>query len=83
MLVIQTFRTKETILQLEKQLEERPHRLGTLGFLTAAQMFALYCLKRHHHSSHSTQPVIPPASQTALAGAAERKAITIFIINDL
>lgn len=84
MLVIQTYRTKETILQLEKQLETRAPLPGHTWFPPAAVLtFALYCLKRHHRSSHSTQLVIPPTSQTALAGAAERKASTIFLINDL
>lgn len=87
MLAIQIFRTRETTLQHEKQLclKKQGPLPGHTWFppVSAVLMFALYCLNRRYHPSHSMQLVIPPTSQIAFAGAAESKASTICLINDL
>ena len=46
-------------------------------------VFVLHCVKRHDHPSHSVQPVVNAASQTAFVEAAESKASTVCLINDL
>lgn len=51
--------------------------------ISAVLMFALYHSKRHYQPPHSVQLVISPTSQTAFVGAAESKAGTICLINDL
>lgn len=51
--------------------------------MSAVLLFVLHCLKRHCHPSYSMQLVIFATSQTAFVEAAESKASTICLINDL
>lgn len=71
--------------QPEKQLcwGKQALMLGRTRFppVSVVLVFVLHCLKRYYHPSHSTQ--LFHTSQTAFVEAAEGKARTICLINDL